>query len=248
LYWSVDLKSRDEKLKQACELSFAPACEQLAQVLQMQGSSQEALKLYDRSCSLGYGQICVALGDMASQNPEDRAKYYAQACQLKNSVGCMKQALVSGADPKPTLLKLCNENFGLACLHLARMKTKDSEVIPLLEKGCRLDERESCFTRALFVPIREDRSQKKKLLSAACDMGSLDACLQLAREINLGGDTATAMPILESSCALAHMESCALLANFASGSGDRAKAFKYFRLACDFGSRMGCDINLLKQK
>jgi len=188
-----------------CRRGRAGSCYLSAlQVAATQPQRSEDLLL--RSCRQGVGPACAALASN----------------KLEDGVSPGYARLSVGPEPLIQLLgRGCTGSYGPACFMAAKVAqgvAQTEEARQFFQKGCRLDEAESCATLARERIEAGDRLAGLDLLARACRNWSARACSDLAAMIDQGlgapTDHYTAFRLFGKACMSGDGAACARYAEY----------------------------------
>jgi TPR repeat protein len=168
---AADPALADKMLRDACDKGNARACSGLGHEARIGGKNDEAVRLLERSCKLGYERACFYAGGvlMAQTKDEARAlKNYERACQGHDYRGCLALAgmLFSGLGGEA---------------NPARANKEQSRALNALTKECGAGDSEACTAMGDFYNGRygkKVRNPQKALenYEKACKGGQASAC------------------------------------------------------------------------
>lgn len=178
-------------LEQACELGDGLACEQLAKRFYrgtgVNVDQARAVKLYERSCSLGWPSACAG-----------------------QSLG-----LDAGASLRLALVA-CQSGLKLYCQPLLYVPPGLSDLAyDVMERSCRLGNNQHCqrLGRDLLAGHRgePERARARRFFADACEAGRPSGCENLADAwlLDPGADAAKADRLLAAFCTRGRAEACA---------------------------------------
>lgn len=185
--------------REKCDAGNSSACNDLGVSFKREGKVRAALKLFDRSCELGYGLACHNLG-IASSNlepPDWRAagSGYLLACRLGHPNACLSAITTTSKHlPENTpslraeLRELCDRQVRESCtaygatLALGLGGHTDSvQAMKLFEPECwNADVGLACWNLAVGyrdgVGVETDYDMFYALEVRACELGYSQAC------------------------------------------------------------------------
>lgn len=186
-----------------------------------------ALTYYDRACKAAHETACASYGRMLFYG-EGIAADRPQAIKL--------------------LLESCARKSGFACEFAAVALEEDparrSEVMPLLQQGCALQDDYACARLALRQWQAEDYAAALSNYALACDHAIGWACRNLGNMLRDGNgtpvDKVAAAARLEKGCALNDADACSDRGWLYVEQGDPVKANGFFKSGCDLQGGASC--------
>jgi Trypsin-like peptidase domain/Sel1 repeat len=146
--------------------STLSAAKQQADVLWKQNRYGDAVPLYQKACSSGEQEACISLG---------WAYFYGNGIQINDDKA---EDLWSTA---------CDAGAGYGCGSLVAIERLTSygrqgavTALPFAQKGCLLNDADSCFTLGLDywngIAVAQDQEKAKELFQKACNLGVKAGC------------------------------------------------------------------------
>lgn len=191
-----DLQQASLQLARTCDGGgVGEACVEVARLFEIGTSVPKntamAIKMYDRTCTIGLAKACGRLGDIyfqgdgAAHNSRRARKYYERACNLGSGQHCYDLALMQqyghGARPNAQAARnshetACELGFWAGCYQAGSTwedggKPDPSKALQLLTRGCNGGHASAC--RALYEWITADGTKNAeegtKFLEDACN-------------------------------------------------------------------------------
>lgn len=221
---------------------------------------QLALKLMDRRCQQGMGEICFMLGSMFEENGktgherQQSVAYYRESCTNENASGCFKYA------------ELLDKGFGVA--------ENDERARTFFNRACDMNHVEACAK--VDREVGEDREEmlnefvrvsKKsfiEMMQTGCENGFRHGCTFAGRLVDRGEIRTryigheTAVELFSAGCERGAAASCYYLArkvkNGRGAEANTATAAQLAAKACKLGHQKACTrqrdytFRLFKQK
>ncbi len=233
----------------ACKLDSALGCRALGVGYKFgvgnEPDSKRAMQNYVKSCKLGDGGGCYNVGIMyekaqgVAQDFQKAQEFYRKSCDLHFSGGCEQLKSLESKNKKDELddnakseESKCAKNIGESCSRMAFFYThglqgaskNQAKAIEYYEKGCKLDNADSCYQLALLFMVGQgvakDFSKALEYALKSCDLGqyhSRFACLSVGNIYEMGS-VLGAKPV----------------------KIDARKALLYYKKSCDMGAEQGC--------
>lgn len=179
------------------------------------------------------------------------------SCERGNAISCGKYGILlvkiepSTKEAIPYFTTACKSGIGLHCYYSAELTSKHhshAAAMPLYEKGCQLDNIESCTDLASYLiagdPEVRDEARGMTILDRQCSRMDPHACETIGneyrqRDLTLPENFDLAYSYFHQACELASEAACNVAGQL-QHKRDAPLALKHYEAGCTLGEGSAC--------